>query len=84
MWANIIIAVWASAAFTIYWLEFFRGPKLFPIFDRKPFNCECCLSVWMFAAFAVLYHYQPAAVAYIAAAFTTGIITPLLLKAIRK
>lgn len=84
MWPNIIIAAWASAAFTIYWLDFFRGPKKFPFLDFKPINCECCLSVWMFALSYIASCYHLQAVAIVAAAFSTGIITPLLLKAIRK
>jgi hypothetical protein len=55
--------------------------------DRKPFNCETCLPVWLYAVFYILAIYLRdglAIVLFVAASCTAGIITPFILKAIRK
>lgn len=81
---GMLISMWAAVAFTIYWLEYFRGPHKFPALDFKPLNCECCLSVWSFVVFAIIELHLPGIIQYIAAAFTCGIVAPTLLKLIRK
>lgn len=76
--------MWASVAFTIYWLDYFRGPAKLPALDFKPLNCEACLPVWMFAAFATVDVLLPGIIGYLAAGLTCGIITPIILKWISK
>lgn len=84
MLLKILIAFWASIAVTLYWLEYLRGPARFKWFNRKPFNCEACLPVWLFAVFFHLAIYTCNHVAFIACAFTAGIVTPMILKLIRR
>lgn len=52
--------------------------------NRKPFNCEACLPVWLFAVFFHLAIYGCSYVAFVACAFTAGILTPMILKLIRR
>lgn len=82
--AILLISLWASVAFTIYWIDFARIPQRIPLFNHKPFNCEMCLPVWAFAAFYTLAIYRCDVIVFIAAAFTAGIVTPLILKWINK
>ena len=81
---EIIISIWASAAMSIYWLDFMRGPVKFKWMDFKPINCESCLPVWLFAVFYFIAIYSWDTVAFIAGAFTAAILTYLALKFIRK
>lgn len=63
---------------------FTKPPTYWRPLDRKPFNCEACLPVWLFAVFFHAAIYKCNHVAFIAVACTAGIVTPMLLKQIRK
>lgn len=83
MITDVLLTLWASLALTIYLIEFVRWHRLWPVFDRKPFNCEVCLPVWLFAVLLPTAIYPCPYPLYIAAAATAGIVTPLLIKLIR-
>lgn len=80
----VLIPAWASIATTVYWIEYLRAPFKFKWTNFKPLNCEACLSVWLFAIFVGLSRYYCMVILYIALAFTVGIVTPLIIKLIRK
>lgn len=84
----ILVSMWAAIAFAMYFIEFthlhrvkIRGRQPF---NRKPFSCETCLPFWLVAVFLPIATYGCAWVAAFAAACTAGILTPIILKAIRK
>lgn len=81
---NLLIAMWAAIAFTIYWIDVFRGPVKIPALNFKPINCEACLPVWLTLAFYAASLYFCNIVSLIAGAFTAAILTTLILKHIRK
>lgn len=84
MKCQLFISLWASISLTIFWIDFMRGPQRFRLLNFKPINCETCLPVWLFAAFYIVGLYSCNIVAVIAGAFTSAILTYLILKLIRK
>ena len=85
MLADILVFTWSAIAVTVYWLDYARIPAKIRWLDRKPFNCEACFPVWLFAVFYVSAIYGGRdIIMLIGSGFTAGIVTPLLLKLIRK
>lgn len=82
---NFLIVFWAAVSAAIYLIEFVRWHKHIPPINRKPFNCEACLPVWLIAVFLLFAIYMgPLPVIGIAVMSTAGILTPLLIKLIQK
>jgi hypothetical protein len=53
--------------------------------NRKPFNCEACLPVWLVAVFLPFAIYKcTLIISGVALAFTAGIVTPIVIKQIHK
>lgn len=89
MISSCLISIWATVAMAVYSLEFARLHLVIRIhgrqpLNRKPFNCEACLPVWLFAATLPVAIYNSYLVAALASACTAGILSPIIIKMIRK